>query len=123
MLATLANITTFIVGILHYYALYLEMFAWRQPKTMKLFNTTSETAEIMAVLAANQGLYNGFLATGLLWSLTLTGEPLGLQVRTFFLLCVFIAGLYGAATANKRILYTQAVPGFVAMALSWLAFR
>ena len=110
-----ANVVVLLVALLHVYILVLEMFMWDKPRGLKAFGLTPEFAAQSKVLAANQGLYNGFLACGLLWGLYLgtAGQP----VKVFFLLCVLAAGLYGAATANKRILFVQAVPAAIGLAL------
>ena len=108
-----------LVALLHVYFLVLEMFLWQTPFGMKTFGTTPEVAASSAVLAANQGLYNGFLAAGLLWALLRYGVVRGRAILTFFLLCVLVAGIYGAATANPRILFVQAVPALAALALVW----
>ena len=113
----LANILVALVALVHLYIVYLEMFAWDTPRGHKAFKLTPEFARETRVLAANQGLYNGFLAAGLIWGLYL-GET-GLQVKVFFLTCVAVAGLYGAATASRRILYVQALPAFFALAALW----
>jgi putative membrane protein len=104
-----------LVALLHAYFLVLEMFLWTRPLGMKVFRLTLEKAESTKVLAANQGLYNGFLAAGLVWSII--GERR--DVATFFLACVVIAGVYGAATVNKRIFFVQAVPALLALAALW----
>lgn len=114
-MATVANIVVLLVGLLHVYILVLEMFLWDKPRGLKAFGLTPELAAQTKVLAANQGLYNGFLAAGLFWGLWL-GDA-GYAIKVFFLLCVLIAGLYGAATANKRILFVQAVPAAIALVL------
>lgn len=114
-MSTLANIVVLLVALLHIYILILEMFLWDKPRGLKAFGLTPELAAQTKVLAANQGLYNGFLAAGLLWGLYL-GEA-GYSIKIFFLLCVLVAGLYGAATANKRILFVQAVPAAVGLVL------
>ncbi|MEQ1597402.1 MAG: DUF1304 domain-containing protein [Casimicrobium sp.] len=111
---TVANVLVGLVALIHVYILVLEMFMWTTPKGRKAFGTTPEFAEASKVLAANQGLYNGFLAAGLIWGLLLGGGA-GLSVKVFFLACVLIAGLYGAATASKRILYVQALPAALAL--------
>jgi putative membrane protein len=95
------------------------MFLWDKPLGLKTFRQTPESAAVTKVLAANQGLYNGFLAAGLAWGLSL-GDG-GLSVKLFFLGCVVVAGLYGAATVGKKILFVQAVPAAAAMALLLLA--
>jgi len=104
-----------LVALLHAYFLVLEMFLWTRPLGMKVFRLTREKAESTKALAANQGLYNGFLAAGLVWSII--GERR--DVATFFLACVVIAGVYGAATVNKRIFVVQAVPALLALAALW----
>lgn len=103
-----ANVVVSLVAALHIYFLVLEMFLWDKPIGLKAFGQTLEQATASKVLAANQGLYNGFLAAGLLWGLSLGSE--GLAIKTFFLGCVVVAGLYGAATASRKILYIQAMP-------------
>ena len=115
----LANAVVALVALLHVYILVLEMFLWTRPKGMKVFNLTADFAHATKALAANQGLYNGFLAAGLFWGLSL-GEA-GFSVKVFFLLCVLIAGLYGAATVNKRILFVQSVPAALGLILLWLS--
>ena len=110
-----ANVVVFLVGLLHVYILVLEMFLWDTPKGRRAFGTTPEFSAQSKVLAANQGLYNGFLAAGLFWGLYLGGA--GQPVKVFFLLCVLVAGLYGAATASRRILFVQAVPAAVGLVL------
>ena len=116
-----ANILVAVVAALHAYFLVLEMFLWTKPLGLKTFRNSIEKATDSAVLAANQGLYNGFLAAGLLWGL-LQGTPaFAFQIKTFFLLCVIVAGLYGALTVGRRILYVQAAPAALALILLWLA--
>jgi len=109
------------VALIHLYILVLEMFLWRTPYGRKVFRLSDERADATAQLAANQGLYNGFLAAGLLWSLLSPADQL-VPRATFFLACVAIAGLYGAATVMRRILYVQTVPAVVALAALWFAF-
>jgi putative membrane protein len=108
----LAKILTVVVAALHLYFLVLEMFLWTKPLGMKVFRNTPEKAEITRVLAANQGLYNGFLAAGLLWA-AFAGKA---DVALFFLGCVVIAALYGAYSVSKRIFFVQGVPALVAIA-------
>ena len=108
-----------LVAILHLYFLVLEMFLWQTPYGMKTFGTTPEVAASSAVLAANQGLYNGFLAAGLMWALLSYGIIAGRHILTFFLTCVAVAGVYGGVTANPRILFVQALPALLALALVW----
>lgn len=116
---TIANIATALVGILHIYILYLEMFLWDTPKGRKAFGLTAEFSAASKVLAANQGLYNGFLAAGLLWGVWL--GPAGDAVKIFFLGCVLVAGVYGGMTAARKILYVQALPGLIGLILVLLA--
>ena len=116
---TAANIVIGLIAALHTYILVLEMFLWETPRAMKAFGTTPATAKVSKVLAGNQGLYNGFLAAGLLWGLYL--GPAGFAIKVFFLLCVLVAGLYGAVTANKRILFIQAIPAAMGLVLLHLA--
>jgi putative membrane protein len=118
-MSTAANIVVGLVAVLHLYILVLEMFLWDKPRGMRAFGLTPASAAATKVLAANQGLYNGFLAAGLLWGLLLgaAGNP----VKVFFLLCVLVAGVYGAATANKRILFIQAVPAALGLLLLYLS--
>jgi len=118
-MAVAANIVVLLVALLHVYILVLEMFLWNKPRGLKAFGMTPELAAQTKVLAANQGLYNGFLAAGLLWALWMGHS--GFALKVFFLGCVLVAGIYGAATANKRILFVQALPaaiGLVLLALS-----
>jgi putative membrane protein len=110
--STAANVLVGLVALLHLYFLVLEMFLWTTPRGMRVFGTTPEFAAASKALAANQGLYNGFLAAGLIWGL-FAGEP----VKIFFLACVIVAGAYGAATVNLRILWVQALPAAIALAL------
>jgi putative membrane protein len=115
----IANIVVGVVALLHVYFLVLEMFLWDRPAGLRAFGQTLEAAKASKVLAANQGLYNGFLAAGLLWGLVL--GPSGTNIKLFFLGCVLIAGLYGAATASRKILYVQALPAAVGLALLLLS--
>jgi putative membrane protein len=115
MLTQVANVFVALIALLHVYILVLEMFLWTTPRGRKAFGLTPEFAEQSKVLAANQGLYNGFLAVGLAWGLYLGAEGHG--VKLFFLGCILVAGLYGAATANKRILFIQAIPAAIGIAL------
>ncbi len=111
----IADVMIALIALLHVYILVMEMFLWEKPRTRKVFGTSPEFAAASKPLAANQGLYNGFLAAGLFWGLYLGAG--GFSVKVFFLVCVLIAGLYGAATANKKILFFQAVPAAIALAL------
>mgnify|MGYP001573640703 FL=1 len=109
------------IAILHIYFLIMEMFLWDKPIGMKAFGNNAEKAKLTKVLAQNQGLYNGFLAAGLIWSLCATA-PFATQLANFFLGCVFVAGVYGAMTASKKILYIQALPALIALlAVNFLA--
>lgn len=107
-----------LVAALHLYFLILEMFLWNTPFGRKTFGTTPEVAASSAVLAANQGLYNGFLSAGLVWGLAVGITP-GRSLLTFFLGCVIVAGLFGAATVHRRILFVQGLPAALALALVW----
>ncbi|HMA08411.1 MAG TPA: DUF1304 domain-containing protein [Ramlibacter sp.] len=118
-MALVANIVVGIVALLHGYFLVLEMFLWDKPAGLRAFGQTLDAAKASKVLAANQGLYNGFLAAGLVWGLLL--GPAGTGVKLFFLGCVLIAGLYGAATASRKILFVQALPAAVGIALVLLS--
>lgn len=109
------NIVVLIVALLHIYFLVLEMFLWDKPAGRRAFGLTKEAAKNTKVLAANQGLYNGFLSAGLIWGLILGSA--GVSIVTFFLCCVIIAGIFGAVTASKKILFVQALPAAVGLAL------
>ncbi|MEU3184185.1 DUF1304 domain-containing protein [Streptomyces sp. NPDC006923] len=112
---TAANVLTALVAAFHIYVLVLEMFLWERKPGRELSGFDADMARATATLAANQGLYNGFLAAGLIWGL-FAADPTGHRVQIFFLSCVVVAGLYGGATANRRILYVQALPGAIALA-------
>lgn len=114
-MSTLANIAVALVALLHLYFLVLEAFLWDKPFGLRVFRLTPELAKATKKMAANQGVYNGFLAAGLAWGLIL-GSP-GDPIKVFFLLCVIVAGAVGAATVNRRILWVQALPGAIALAL------
>lgn len=116
-----ANGLVALVAALHLYFLVLEMFLWTKPKGLATFGNTLEKAQQSAVLAANQGLYNGFLAAGLIWGLVHPNPAVGFQIKAFFLLCVIVAGLYGGYSVSKRIVIVQALPAIVALALLWIA--
>jgi putative membrane protein len=117
----IANLLVALVAALHVYFLVLEMFLWTKPLGLKTFRNSIEKATDSAVLAANQGLYNGFLAAGLVWGLVQAVPGFAFQIKVFFLLCVIVAGIYGAATVSRRILWVQAAPAAVALILLWLA--
>jgi putative membrane protein len=108
----LAAIAVVLVALLHLYFLLLEMFLWDKPLGRRTFGLTPEQAAMTKSLAMNQGLYNGFLAAGLLW-----GLAAGFQVQVFFLACVIVAGVFGGFTASRKIIWVQALPGAVALAL------
>ena len=112
---TVANGVVGLIALLHLYILVLEMFLWDKPAGLRAFGLTQEAATASKVLAANQGLYNGFLAAGLFWGLILGASGTG--VKVFFLCCVLVAGLYGAATASRKILFVQAVPAAIGLVL------
>jgi putative membrane protein len=114
-MTTAANIAIALVALLHAYFLVLEMFLWDKPYGRRAFKLTPEFAAASKGLAANQGLYNGFLVAGLVWGLSLGAA--GVDVKVFFLACVIVAGLFGGATVNRVILFVQAVPGIIALAL------
>jgi putative membrane protein len=114
MIFMAAHIAVVLVALLHLYFLVLEMFLWDTPKGRRTFGLTPEFSAASKGLAANQGLYNGFLAAGLLWG-SLLGHARPIAI--FFLVCVVIAGVFGAVTANRKILWVQAVPGALALAL------
>lgn len=117
----IANVLVALVAALHVFFLILEMFLWNKPQGLKVFRNTPEKAEITKVLAANQGLYNGFLAAGLVWGLVHGNPAFAFQIKAFFLLCVIVAGAYGAATVSSRILMVQALPAVIALAALFLA--
>ena len=117
----IANILVALVAALHAYFLILEMFLWEKPLGLKTFRNTPEKAEITKVVAANQGLYNGFLAAGLIWGLVHGNPAFAFQIKAFFLLCVIVAGAYGAATVSTRILIVQALPAAIALVVLFLA--
>lgn len=118
-MSTIANVVVALVALIHVYILVLEMFLWDKPAGLRAFGQTREAAAASKVLAANQGLYNGFLAAGLFWGLSLgTG---GTHIKVFFLCCVLVAGLYGAATASRKILFVQAIPAAVGLILIFLS--
>lgn len=112
----LAVALTALVALLHAWFLVLEMFLWTRPLGMKTFRMNPEKAAQTKVLAANQGLYNGFLVAGLVWGLACARQ----DVATFFLACVVVAGAFGAATVSRRIFYVQALPAIAALAALWL---
>jgi putative membrane protein len=116
-----ANVFVALVALLHAYFLVLEMFLWTKPVGLQTFRQSLAKAEDSAVLAANQGLYNGFLAAGLVWGLVHPTPAFAFQIKVFFLVCVIVAGVYGACSVSKRILFVQALPAAIALALLWFA--
>jgi len=120
-MAWIANALVALVALLHVYFLVLEMFLWTKPLGLKTFRNTPEKANDSAVLAANQGLYNGFLAAGLFWSLLHPTPSVAFQIKVFFLLCVIVAGAYGAYSVSRRILFVQALPAALALIFLWLS--
>lgn len=104
-----------LIGLLHVYILVVEMFLWDKPYGLKAFGNTLEKAQLTKVLAQNQGLYNGFLAAGLFWSLLVADPDFARSIATFFLGCVLVAGVYGGLTASKKIIYIQAVPALLTL--------
>ena len=121
-MSALATALVVLVAALHVWFLVLEMFLWTRPIGLRTFRNTEERARTMVVLAANQGLYNGFLAAGLLWGAFHPTAEVGRPIAVFFLACVVVAGCFGALTASKRILYVQAVPALVALAFVLLRY-
>lgn len=113
----ISTIFVLLVAVEHVYILALEMFLWMQPRTMKTFGVTAQNAEVMKTMAANQGLYNGFLAAGLFYSLVAQNPNVAFQFKVFFLLCVVVAGAYGGLTVSPRIAIVQAVPALIALVL------
>lgn len=111
----LVNVVVILVALLHVYFLTLQMFLWRKPIGLRVFNQTPEAAETSRVLAMNQGFYNGFIAAGLLWSLGM--EECGPKIMIFFLVFVLLAGILGAVTANRKILWVQAMPAAIGLVL------
>ena len=114
-MALLSNLATAIIGILHVYIMILEMFLWTTPRGQKAFGLKPDFAVKTKALAANQGLYNGFLAAGLFWGLMHPVPEFATQIRLFFLVCVGVAGVFGAATASSRILLVQTIPAGIAV--------
>lgn len=117
-MTTAATIATALIAALHFYILVLEMFLWDTPYGRRTFGLTPEFSAQSKTLAGNQGLYNGFLAAGLVWGLVSVN---GHAIEVFFLSCVVVAGVFGGVTSNKRILFVQALPGAIALALVLLA--
>lgn len=120
-MALVGNALVALVALLHVWFLVLEMVLWTKPLGLKTFRQPLEKAQASAVLAANQGLYNGFLAAGLLWGLVYPDPAPALHIKSFFLACVVVAGAYGAWSVNRRILFVQALPALLALIALWLA--
>jgi putative membrane protein len=114
----LSDILVAFVALLHIFFLVLEMFLWTKPYGLRTFGNTREQAETMKVLAANQGLYNGFLAAGLLWSLTVLSPLFEFDIKMFFLGCVIVAALYGGYSVSRRILFVQGLPALIALGVT-----
>lgn len=116
-MACVSNVIIALVALIHIYILILEMFLWESPVGLRAFGLTPELAKATVTMGANQGLYNGFLAAGLVWGLYLGSA--GRSVKVFFLLCVLVAGIFGAATVSPRILLIQAVPAALGLLALW----
>lgn len=114
----LSDILVLVVAAQHIFFLILEMFLWTRPLGLKIFRNTPAQAETMKVLAANQGLYNGFLAAGLVWSVAVTSELFSFDIKMFFLGCVIVAALYGGYSVSRRILLIQGLPALIALGLT-----
>ena len=110
----IGNVLAGLVALIHAFIAVLEMFLWTSRLGRRAFNTTPEFAEQTRVLGMNQGLYNGFLAAGLVWGLAAGGDT-GFAAKVFFLVCVAVAGIFGAATASRRILFVQTLPAVTAL--------
>ena len=106
-----------LVAIEHIYILVLDMFVWTKPRALKVFGLSKADAQTSKTLAANLGLYNGFLSAGLIWGLAHPNHAIGQQVQIFFLLCVLVAAIYGGVTAKRSILIVQGLPAFIALSL------
>ena len=114
-MTTLVSALVLLIAVQHIFFMILEMFLWTKPIGLRTFHLTPELARETAPLAANQGLYNGFLAAGLIWSFFISSAPEAFRVQVFFLSCVLVAGIFGGLTAKKDILVVQALPGFIAL--------
>ena len=111
----ISTVLIVLVALLHVYIMILEMFLWTTPRAQKAFSLTEDFARATKTLAANQGLYNGFLAAGLFWSVLHPDALIAWQLALFFLACVAVAGIFGAATASRKIIFVQTVPAVIAM--------
>ena len=116
-MSAIADVLVAVVALLHAWFLVLEMFLWTKPIGLRTFRNSLEHAKASATLAANQGLYNGFLVAGLVWGLLASSPEQAFAVKTFFLGCVITAGLFGSATVSKRIFFVQAMPAILALGL------
>ena len=114
----LSDILVLVVAAQHLFFLVLEMFLWTRPIGLKIFRNTPEHAETMKVLAANQGLYNGFLAAGLVWSVSVMSDLFSFDIKMFFLGCVIVAAVYGGYSVSRRILLIQGLPALIALAVT-----
>jgi putative membrane protein len=119
-MSTIATALVLLVALIHVYIVILEMFLWRTERGRRAFGTDQDFADRSATLAANQGLYNGFLVAGLLWGIV-AGNPAGFEIKGFFLGCIIVAGIFGAATVSRRILVVQALPALAALVAVVLA--
>lgn len=117
MMSTLIKVLVFIPGLLHVYFMYMEMFLWEKPRTLKAFGLTADFAKQTRMMAFNQGLYNGFLAVGVFWSLFVEDPIWSKQIQVFFLSCIFLAGVVGAKTVSKKIFFVQSVPAMIPLIL------
>ncbi len=125
-MAVVATVLVLLVAALHAYFMLLEMVFWTKPLGLEAFGQTPATAEASKTLAANQGLYNGFLVAGLLWGVIVAytapaTSPGGFAIECFFLVCVIVAGVFGGLTASRKILYVQALPGAIALVAVFVA--
>ena len=122
-MTVIAVVVVLLVAFLHAYFMLLEMVLWTRPAGRKAFGLTPEFAESTKSLAANQGLYNGFLVAGLVWAAIEIAmrSPIALPIACFFLVCVIVAGVFGAITVSRKILFVQAAPALLALALVWLS--
>lgn len=115
------SLVIILIALLHFWFLILEMFLWTKPLGVKIFHLTDEFAQKSAALAMNQGLYNGFLSAGLIWSI-FAPAPFAFELKLFFLSCVLVAGIFGAITVNKHIFWVQGLPALVGLLLLWLFY-
>ncbi len=120
-MGVVATILAALVALLHVWFMILEMVLWTKPIGLKTFRQSADKARTTAVLAANQGLYNGFLAAGLIWGLIHPDPAVAFQIKSFFLACVVVAGAYGAWSVNRKILMIQGLPAALALASLWLS--